>query len=341
MSLLGPWRDLGGGEVQIRGEPATNPSQQDLWVMDVFLQLRRRMRHPPPRWYADTAVEHLHIAVHVRRGDLITHSHWASGGRWWPDRYYQDVLPALFQAVTARGIPFTCHVFSDGNGWDAAQLSWKSWWQLHGMGSHELRFHIGEDLFETQAHLADADVLVSGGSSFSLSVANYNLGLLVAHRGWSHDPTLWCGGFCDSGLSARDQLRVFPLPPQPLCTCMSTGMRASVIQQMLLNNSNDAHQWRARLGVSAHELQHGSFPRSQYGNCTEVCARGVQSGYADFAFFRNSTVDRMGDAAQSLLRWKAEQSQKLERNNWTSVASLFFQNHIEMKEKEEHILSKA
>lgn len=168
------WRQLAQNS-QIRGQLAQSP-RHDMSLMDVFVQMRRRMRHSrkdssPLQWYVNTPAHHVHAAVHVRRGDLSTHAHWASGGRWWPDDYYQCMLPRLF--ATLAGVRFTVHVFSDGDGWAGARREWAAWWRRLAPPSGGLEFHTAEDQLETMVHLADADILVLSPSSFCRTMANY------------------------------------------------------------------------------------------------------------------------------------------------------------------------
>ena len=324
-------------DTQIRGAPV--PAQgygSEIALTDIFLQLRRRMHRSPPIWYGSTPADHLHAAIHVRRGDLATHPHWASGGRWWPDEYYEYLLPRLFAAVAARGNPFTLHVFSDGGGWAGAKQKWMRWWGEHGRRPFELRFHIDEDYLQTMAHMADADVLVLSSSDFSNVMANYNVGLLASTSfGIKHARTprrvpegdpLWCGSFCDSGLWFGDQLRVLRLPTPPSCSCMSIAMRARVVKEMRKNTQN-GQTWQRITGLSALELEHGHFSQSADHNCTLVCRGKQRLGRDAIDTQRASAVMKVmlpavGRAIADLLAWKTRASKQLAKTNWTPVAAL-------------------
>ena len=326
------WRAFGNPETQIRGSPKTRP-RHDLTLQDVFMQLRRRMRHPPPSWYAGTPAHHVHAVVHVRRGDLSTHTHWAALGRWWPEEYYKRILPPLFNALSARGMSFTLHVLSDGVGWDVAADSWKQRWWYHGLNPSTLRFHINGDYLETMSHIADADIVLLSQSTFSQTMANYNLGLIAsdasgirrANTAVRQGQFAWCGSFCDSGLRFGDQLRAFQLPAPPRCSCLGSKFLAHALHILSLNaTSKDqlvSHKptYEDLLGVSAHQLKHGKWPMSDH-NCRQVCSKEYPPDH--YVPFQSVTVPNMTSAIKAFVRWKTGQSKELAITNWTSVASL-------------------
>ena len=146
--------------------------------------------------------------MHIRRGDLSIHPHWASLGRWVPDSYYERVLPMLARSINASGggRRATFHIFSEGSeAWRPVQARWAA---LLAAAGADVSWHIDNEIFSTLMSMIEADVLIGSTSDFSNVAVDYNFGLTTKSR-----------------LFETGQATV-RLPRFPRCSCMNPELEA-------------------------------------------------------------------------------------------------------------------
>lgn len=119
--------------------------------------------------------EGIHIAVHIRRGDVIKDSTDSNiRMRWLDVDYYRKVLEQLFEHLRGRAVHI--YVFSQGTEKEfASYLSFENVHYCLDMGAQD-----------TFWHLTQADILVISKSSFSYKPALLSDGIIIAPRKFWH-----------------------------------------------------------------------------------------------------------------------------------------------------------
>ena len=147
------------------------------------LALRRDQR-PTPWFNKGWTEDHVIVAVHVRRGDLVAAEHISVFGRWVPDAYYEAQLPRLALALRGggggqrSGRRAAFHIVSEGaSAWASLQGRWKR--LLLEAGAVDVSFHIDEEPALSLSHLIEADVLVQAPSFFSSVASTLSIGVIV------------------------------------------------------------------------------------------------------------------------------------------------------------------
>ncbi|NEQ34251.1 MAG: hypothetical protein F6K04_25250 [Leptolyngbya sp. SIO4C5] len=110
-------------------------------------------KHPKKFSYFEPNV--INIAVHVRRDDAS-----AENQRFLPLSYYEKVLSNLKHVFQDRS--YTFHVYSSGTEEDMRQVK-----DSISQVSDRVVYHLNEPAMEAIHHMAIADILVVGNSSFS------------------------------------------------------------------------------------------------------------------------------------------------------------------------------
>ena len=155
---------------------------------------------------AATPVDRVHIAVHVRRGDLFE----AASERMLPNSYFLAVCSMLAEAFQQMGVPFIFDIYSEQASDKASADA-----RLEDFGAlepHEM--HVNLDALETFKRLAAAHVLVISRSSFSYSAAmlmNMLNAVVVYYPFWH--PALPGWTVVDENLAGDDALLPSCLPP--------------------------------------------------------------------------------------------------------------------------------
>ncbi|CAE7241499.1 HSP90 [Symbiodinium natans] len=101
----------------------------------------------------------IHVAVHVRRGDLNNHEHWAH--RNVADEIYMGLVEAVKDALAELHRSAEVHVFSSTEG---GAYSSKD---FDGYRSQEMRVHLNGEELNDWTHMAHADILIQAPSAFS------------------------------------------------------------------------------------------------------------------------------------------------------------------------------
>ncbi len=116
---------------------------------------------------------HLHVAVHIRRGDLALLKD-ALGEQWdkrWIDlSYYTNVLGDLLSALATYRTQV--HIFSDGTADELAELE----------SFPNTRLHLGDDPIESFHAMVIADVLVVSTSAFAICAGKICGGIKLAGK---------------------------------------------------------------------------------------------------------------------------------------------------------------
>ena len=259
-----------------------------------------------------------------------------------PDEYYYMVLPSLGNAIRA---PHTFHIISEGNWSEKMRLSWEKVLVRRSVASvnASVRFHLDTDMLEAAAHLAEADMLVLSPSSFSTSMAHFNLGLLALPEHtqqntdvFSDGGRVWCGELCGSGLSASSdhRERAMKLPAWPSCTCMEEGLREHVKERLTSDKyaGKDRGEWLRRIRMPPDRFLHlmsRSKPHADH-RCTLVCAPDGPAprdlSPSQWVRFRE-TLRSLSCQIEALAAWKASTRRLAlplvgSAHGWMSVGSL-------------------
>lgn len=187
-----------------RGEKIVFVCEQDQFYRDQFgisetIREKFHARHEARTLplYNDKV---MHIAVHVRRGDIVSGQ--SSGNpnlqmRWQNVDYFDQVLRQVTDAIPS-GISYQIHLFSQGTRSEFALFD-----RFRGM-----QYHLESDEFETFMHFAFADVLITSKSSFSYKPALLSGGIKICPRnfwhGYPQDPDWFLAN--DSGDLEKDDL---------------------------------------------------------------------------------------------------------------------------------------
>ncbi|QWD76387.1 hypothetical protein ICV32_01560 [Polynucleobacter sp. MWH-UH24A] len=109
----------------------------------------------------------LHIAVHIRRGDLLPGRQYADlASRMLPDRWYLEILDLIMAQVHQ---PLTIHIFSEGkNGVFHSETGEPfSWMHYYKDSGHQVVEHIDTPFLETFHHLLQADYFIGSKSGMT------------------------------------------------------------------------------------------------------------------------------------------------------------------------------
>lgn len=137
---------------------------------DIAPDLRRKYAITPKPTAFDA--DHLHIALHLRRGDVDLSGQFAE--RFTP---VTRILPTLDRICgESAGKPVRIHVFSQGDPSDFPELAERG-----------AVFHLDEDVFESFHAMASADVLFTAKSSFSYLAGVIGTGRVIYEPFW-HPP---------------------------------------------------------------------------------------------------------------------------------------------------------
>ena len=121
----------------------------------------------------------LHVALHVRRGDLaaVDPGRHVSNARF--ERAVEGLAPALGEMISRWHGQLTCalHVMSEGK---AAALPVEAWRSVLGAHNVSLELHLDTDPFTTMHHLIGADVLIKSPSGFSDVASLYSAGVKLS-----------------------------------------------------------------------------------------------------------------------------------------------------------------
>ena len=144
----------------------------------------------------------VHVAIHVRRGDLYERApfRWISNSKL--NRAMVDLVSALTDVralwrrtaagpragalgrsagaggwAAFRPLEITLHVMSEADHSRRSRLPRRAWQALAASANLSLVTHIDSDPFETMHHLIGADVLVKSNSGFSDVAAAYSAGV--------------------------------------------------------------------------------------------------------------------------------------------------------------------
>jgi len=112
-----------------------------------------RKEHPAKFCYFDS--NSISVAVHIRRDDASVENH-----RFLPLSYYESLLRKLGRFF--RYEPHEVHIYSSGSDNDMNQIQ-----ETLGKISDNFKYHFNESAMEAIHHMAVADILVVGNSSFS------------------------------------------------------------------------------------------------------------------------------------------------------------------------------
>ena len=195
--------------------------------LGALINLRRRFggNNLSTPWF-DGDANVLHVAVHVRRGDLATHTKvvYSVLARWVPDAYYERYLPRIAAAIwrNGSGVRSIWHIMSEGRrSWEPVMPVWER--KLLGAGADAVRWHLDDEIITTLVHLSEADVLVQSPSRFSAVAASYSMGVLI---GVPFSPY-------GVGRDLRLEMPVAPcirpihlLPISPACSCLAKNAEA-------------------------------------------------------------------------------------------------------------------
>lgn len=158
------------------------------------LRTRYLLSDKPPLCFSP---ERLNVAIHIRRGDVTPQSQWAR--RFVPNQVYVRLMRNIAAVAGRERVHF--HIYSEG------ELGCPRDRFEELLVAPHVSFHLNEDVFSTFHHLARADVLVLGISSFSFVAGLYNSGVGLNFR--HHNPqvpswlSLKSSGDFDQGLLAR------------------------------------------------------------------------------------------------------------------------------------------
>ena len=120
---------------------------------------------------------HLHIGVHIRRGDVIAlketnTQQWM--WRWISDAYYLNALRDLLAIVDK--MPFQVHIFSDGTEDELCVFGRVPQCTLHLHEDPRMAFH----------GMVNVDILVSSSSAFAICAGKISSGLKLIGRDFDH-----------------------------------------------------------------------------------------------------------------------------------------------------------
>jgi len=130
----------------------------------------KKYRATRRKWPVEVSfdVRHLHIGVHIRRGDVsklketnLQQWRW----RWVSDVYYLNVLRDLLAVI--EDMPCVVHIFSDGSEAELCAFRQVPYCVFHLDGDPKHAFH----------GLVSADVLVSSPSAFSICAGKISSGV--------------------------------------------------------------------------------------------------------------------------------------------------------------------
>lgn len=116
----------------------------------------------------------LHVAVHVRRGDVNRRSRAAA--RLVPNEVYLRAMRQVLAQAGSREVHF--HIYSEGE-LDSAEDNFREF-----AITRQVYFHLNEDACSTFHHLVSADVLIMSKSSFSFVAGLYSSGLVLYLPFW-------------------------------------------------------------------------------------------------------------------------------------------------------------
>ena len=251
-------------ECVLHGVPAADETDDVKTArhMEAFAAILRRLGNVSTPWFVNGSRDDaniLRVAVHVRRGDLTTYPHWTCLGRWVPDSYYKEWLPAIASAISLTGRRSRWHIMSaalgDGSSWAPLQRLWSE--RLIEAGALGVSWHIdrASDFLDTLIHLLAADVLVLAESAYSRLAATYSLGVLISVP-FDVDPRAEAVAQYPQLLPSELCLRtVHVLPAPPACSCLSN-------RTLFLMNPSNRERWKYRhpKAVSALGDAHSATP---------------------------------------------------------------------------------
>jgi hypothetical protein len=123
--------------------------------------------------------EHINIAVHIRRGDIITSNIKSNENlkiRFQDNSYYLNIVKTLLDVIgQSRKIAF--YLFSQGEPNDFADFQ-----QIK-----EMNFCLDMDPMASFLHMVYADILITSKSSFSYKPALLSKGLKICPENFWHD----------------------------------------------------------------------------------------------------------------------------------------------------------
>ena len=119
--------------------------------------------------------EGIHIALHIRRGDVTENSsNFNIRMRWLDFRYYENILIQLLECLQGREAYI--YIFSQGNEDEFTPFSFFP----------NVRFCLDMNTQDTFWHLTQADILIISKSSFSYKPALLSSGVIIAPEQFWH-----------------------------------------------------------------------------------------------------------------------------------------------------------
>jgi hypothetical protein len=145
----------------------------------------------------------LHVAVHVRRGDVNCHPRHAA--RLVPNEVYLRAMRQVLAQAGGRDVHF--HIYSEGE-LDSAEDNFREF-----AITRQVHFHLNEDACATFHHLVRADVLLMSKSSFSFVAGLYSAGLVLYLPFWHPCLPRWVPLARDGSANPRVLAARWPAAP--------------------------------------------------------------------------------------------------------------------------------
>ena len=125
----------------------------------------------------------VHVALHVRRGDLYEKGfpRWISNAKL--NRAMMDLVGALNEVrsqwgrVTTQHLVVAIHVMTESDLSKTSKLPRAAWHALVAASNMTMKTHVDSDPFDTMHHLIHADVLIKSNSGFSDVASAYSAGV--------------------------------------------------------------------------------------------------------------------------------------------------------------------
>ena len=176
-NLSPPWKDGDNVLYKLSCGPIDSRKQDADTLTKPFLtQLRQATRlltRPTPFF----SLGKRHVAIHLRRGDIMVSPDLVSHFRHIGDGFYVSLLDVIRQVLPNA----ECHIFSTTEG-EVAAADFDVYRQK---GVH---VHLDGDVLDDWAHMAQADLLVTAPSSFSWVAGLLNNRCVVAFPHYPHLP---------------------------------------------------------------------------------------------------------------------------------------------------------
>ena len=140
---------------------------------NVLSLFRKNYYSAPKNTIAYFNKQFVNVAVHIRRGDALDSG---QGGMWNCNEHYLAVMDKIRKTNPRARF----HIYSEGDPKQFMEFC-----------SHDVEFHLNEDIRETFHALVSADILITSQSTFSYTAALLSKGVIYYTKCWNPKLAHW------------------------------------------------------------------------------------------------------------------------------------------------------